>query len=198
MKIYTRGGDAGQTSLIYGRRIRKDDLQVEAYGNVDEANSCLGFALSLLPADDKHNDLRRMCQRIQRDLFDVGRDLATPSDKREDTYISAEDVKLLEQMIDTLDAENAPLTQFILPGGHPAGAALHLARTVTRRAERSLVRLQGASVAQPEVVKYLNRLSDFLFVAARVVNGRMGVPEDAVNFSGKKFHPMRSGDEHDA
>ncbi len=195
MKIYTRGGDAGQTSLIYGRRIRKDDPQVEAYGNVDEANSCIGWALSILPAEDKYDDLRRMCRRVQRDLFDVGRDLATPPDKRDEMYISEDDVKLLEKMIDTLDAENAPLTQFILPGGHPAGAALHFARTVTRRAERALVRLQGRNAAQPAVVKYLNRLSDFLFVAARVVNHRMGILEDTVNFKGAKLDPMQSGDE---
>ncbi|KPV43684.1 cob(I)yrinic acid a,c-diamide adenosyltransferase [Alicyclobacillus ferrooxydans] len=189
MRIYTRGGDQGQTSLIYGRRIRKDDPKVEAYGNVDEANSCIGLAVAALPEGERFEDLRRMCRRIQRDLFDVGRDLATPEDKRDTFYVTDDDVTLLESMIDTLDKDNPPLTQFILPGGHAAGATFHFARTVTRRAERSLVTLQDTQHGAPVASKYLNRLSDFLFVAARTVNFRTATPEDTVDFAGVKPDP---------
>ena len=190
MRIYTRGGDQGQTSLIYGRRIQKDDPVVEAYGNVDEANSCIGLAISALPTDESFEDLRLMCRRIQRDLFDVGRDLATPEDKRDTFYVSDDDVTLLESMIDMLDKENPPLTQFILPGGNLAGATFHFARTVTRRAERSVVALQSPNQgASPAAAKYLNRLSDFLFVAARTVNFRTATSEDTVDFSGPKPDP---------
>src|SRR5579875_1336876 len=118
MKIYTRSGDAGQTSLIYGRRVDKDSLRVQAYGTVDEANSTIGLALALLHAEEKFADLHRIGVRIQRDLFDVGRDLATPEDKRDGFYVLQDDVDLLEKMIDKLDAELPPLTRFVLPGGH--------------------------------------------------------------------------------
>lgn len=195
MKIYTRGGDKGQTSLIYGRRIDKDDVHVEAYGSVDEANSCMGWALANLPIHNEFDDLRQMCRRIQRDLFDVGRDLATPPDKRETTYITDADVQLLEKMIDSLDGDLPPLTQFILPGGHPAGAAFHLTRTVTRRAERAVVKVLHSDAIPDTVAKYLNRLSDFLFVAARVVNYRTNVHEDTVDFSAEKPNPFTQVDE---
>jgi cob(I)alamin adenosyltransferase len=191
MKIYTRGGDSGQTSLIYGRRIRKDDVHVEAYGTVDEANSCIGWALANLPDDDTYQDLRTMCHSIQRDLFDVGRDLATPPDKRNTIYVTDADVQLLEQMIDRLDTHLPPLTQFILPGGQSAGAAFHLARTVVRRAERRVVTVSDTDQVSPVIGKYLNRLSDFLFVAARVVNARMGVSEATVDFQGEKVNPLK-------
>lgn len=190
MRIYTRGGDKGTTSLIYGRRIRKDSGRVTAYGNVDEVNSVIGFAIGLLSNDLRFDDLRRMCERIQRDLFDVGRDLATPEDKREQTYVRDEDVTLVEQMIDLLDAENPPLARFVLPGGHLAAAAFHMARTVARRCERSIVSLEAEAGVQPAVPKYLNRLSDFLFVAARCINTRTQTEEPGVDFGAAKSSPL--------
>lgn len=196
MKIYTRSGDEGQTSLIYGRRVDKDSLRVQCYGKVDEANSVIGMAVGLLgdPSTANHkadfSDLKRMCARIQRDLFDVGRDLATPEDKRDGFYIGQADVDLLEQMIDTLDAENAPLQRFVLPGGHAAAGAFHVARTVVREAERNVISLQKVEAVQPQLRKYLNRLSDFLFVTARLVNTRMGVEEPGVDFNAQKPNPF--------
>jgi cob(I)alamin adenosyltransferase len=190
VKIYTRSGDEGQTSLIYGRRIGKDSQRVGAYGTVDEANSAIGLALSLLPSEGTYDDLRSFGGRIQRDLFDVGRDLATPEDKRDGFYVGQVDVDLLERMIDTLSIDLPPLTRFVLPGGHVASAALHVARTVTRRAERSIVLLQRDEGVQPMIRKYLNRLSDLLFVMARVVNHRAAIEEPGVDFNAAKFNPF--------
>jgi len=189
-KIYTRSGDQGETSLIYGRRIAKDALRVQSYGVVDEANSVLGLALSLVPSDSNFADVYQFGMRVQRDLFDVGRDLATPEDKRDGFFIGQEDINILEQMIDTLSAELPPLTQFILPGGHPAAAAFHHARTVTRSAERMVVALERLEPVQAYIRKYLNRLSDLLFVLARVVNHRTGVEEPGVDFKSEKRNPF--------
>lgn len=186
MRIYTRGGDKGTTSLIYGRRIRKDSARVAAYGNVDEVNSVIGFALGLLPGEPQFEDIRLMCTRIQRDLFDVGRDLATPAEKQGEQNITEADVRLVEQMIDRLDAQNPTLKRFVLPGGHPAAAALHMARTVTRRCERSIVAIDVDGVIPAAVPKYINRLSDFLFVAARCVNTRTQTVEPGVDFNAQK------------
>jgi cob(I)alamin adenosyltransferase len=190
MKIYTRSGDEGQTSLIYGRRIGKDSLRVTAYGTVDEANSTIGVAVAHIASDPRFSDIVRFSERVQRDLFDVGRDLATPEDKRDGFYISQADVDLLERMIDTLDAETPPLRQFVLPGGHPAAAAFHLARTVVRRAERCIVALERKEPVQPIIRKYLNRLSDLLFIMARVVNTRSAVAEPGVDFQAAKPNPF--------
>lgn len=187
MKIYTRSGDEGQTSLIYGTRIGKDSDRVNVYGTVDEANSTIGLAISLLPQQATFDDVRKYLARVQRDLFDVGRDMATPEDKRKDFFIGEADVALLERIIDTLDVENPPLRQFVLPGGHPAAAAFHVARTVTRRAERMLVALEREEPIQPELRKYLNRLSDLLFVVARVVNTRTATTEPGVDFKAEKM-----------
>jgi cob(I)alamin adenosyltransferase len=195
MKVYTRSGDEGKTSLIYGRRIDKDALRVHTYGLVDEANSSIGVALSLLPTEARFDDLRRFGERIQRDLFDVGRDLATPEDKRDATYIGQADVDMLEKMIDTIDAENPPLSRFVLPGGHPAAAALHLSRTVVRGAERMVVSLGKQEPVNPYLQKYLNRLSDLLFVMARVVNTRTQTVEPGVDFQAAKPNPF--GDDRD-
>lgn len=198
MKIYTKSGDEGKTSLIYGLRVDKDSLRVQCYGKVDEANSAIGMALSLLRLDSTSGtrqnlgflDLDKMGERIQRDLFDVGRDLATPEDKRDGFYVSAADVDLVERMIDTLDVENPPLQRFVLPGGHPAAAAFHVARTVVREAERYAVALQKVEVVQPALRKYLNRLSDLLFVMARVVNTRTQTEEPSVDFNAAKPNPF--------
>jgi cob(I)alamin adenosyltransferase len=172
-KIYTRAGDGGQTRLVTGETVAKTDARVEAYGTVDELNAVLGL-VRLETAGDAVLD--PMLARIQNDLFDLGADLATPSlsaDDRGALRILDGQVARLEGEIDTLNAKLAPLTSFVLPGGSRAAAWLHLARTVCRRAERRAVALFAASGdAHGPAVRYLNRLSDLLFVAARFANGR--------------------------
>ena len=175
MKIYTRTGDAGETSLFDGTRVSKSDARVDAYGEVDELNAWLGLArASRLDAD-----LDEALVRIERDLFAFGAQLADPADKIADRVTKAaledDDVVRLEQLIDRLEAELPPLRRFILAGGSPAGAALHVARTVCRRAERRIVSLEPRVDAV--LLRYVNRLSDLLFVLARVVNYRAGIPE---------------------
>ena len=170
-KIYTRGGDKGQTSLGDGTRVAKDDLRVEAYGTVDETNSVIGLA-RLYTKDDEAADA--MLARIQNDLFDLGADLCTPEDGRKAEgalRITGPQVERLEQEIDALNANLEPLTSFILPGGSPAAAHLHHARTVSRRAERLVVALAEREAVNPAAVQYMNRLSDHLFVLARALNG---------------------------
>lgn len=169
-KIYTRGGDAGETSLGDGARVRKDALRVEAYGTVDEANATIGLArLHTEGAADA------ILARIQNDLFDLGADLCRPEGgaaTRSALRISADQVVRLEAEIDAINAALAPLESFVLPGGTPAAAALHLARTVVRRAERLAVALAAREPVNAEAVKYLNRLSDLLFVLSRDRNER--------------------------
>jgi cob(I)alamin adenosyltransferase len=171
-RIYTRTGDAGTTRLATGETVSKTDLRVEAYGAVDETNACLGMA-RLHTAGDAEFDA--LLGRIQNELFDLGADLATPPrpDEAEGAAlrILESQVARLENEIDALNARLPPLRSFILPGGTPAAAALHLARTVCRRAERDAVRLVEAGAAvSPPALRYLNRLSDLLFVAARFAN----------------------------
>jgi cob(I)alamin adenosyltransferase len=169
-RIYTRGGDGGQTSLGDGTRVPKDALRVAAYGTVDEANAAIGLArLHAPPAADA------MLERVQNDLFDLGADLCTPEDGRRAEgalRIVAAQVERLEHEIDAMNAELQPLKSFVLPGGTPCAACLHLARTVTRRAERLVVELNGVERINPEAVRFLNRLSDHLFVLARHVNDK--------------------------
>ena len=176
MKIYTKTGDAGETSLFDNSRVSKADARVDAYGEVDELNACLGAAR----AAGVDPDIGRVVESIQRDLFAVGARLADPSSRIAERVtkaaVSDAQVLLLEQTIDRLESELPPLRRFILPGGSAAGALLHLARTVCRRAERRVVGL-GAGAADATVVIYLNRLSDLLFVMARAVNHRAGAPE---------------------
>ena len=167
-RIYTRGGDAGQTSLGDGSRVEKHDLRVEAYGTVDEANAAIGIAR--LHADP---EIDAMLARIQNDLFDLGADLCTPEAGRRGAgalRVVAAQVERLEQEIDEMNALIAPLDSFVLPGGTPASAYLHLARTIARRAERLVCALAAAETVNAEAVKYLNRLSDYLFVLCRRVN----------------------------
>jgi cob(I)alamin adenosyltransferase len=175
-KIYTRSGDDGTTALGSGERRPKDDLRIEAYGTVDEANSAIGLArLSTAQAAD-HAKIDAMLLRIQNDMFDLGADLSTPetpvAPHHEPLRILASQVERLEREIDELNAELTPLRSFVLPGGSPAAAALHLARGITRRAERLAVALSvtPGEVVSPAALQYLNRLSDFLFVAARYAN----------------------------
>jgi cob(I)alamin adenosyltransferase len=171
-RIYTRSGDAGKTRLATGQPVSKSDRRVEAYGAVDEANACVGLARVHLAADP---ELDAMLGRIQNELFDLGADLSTPPkpDEVEGSVLRILDsqVARLEGEIDTLNERLPELKSFILPGGTPAAAALHLARTVCRRAEREAVRLveAGEPVSGP-AMRYVNRLSDFLFVAARWAN----------------------------
>lgn len=167
-KIYTRGGDAGETSLGDGSRRVKDDIRVAAYGSVDEANACIGLARLHTTADTDET-----LARIQNDLFDLGADLCTPEGKerrREALRVSQEQVERLEREIDAYNEPLQPLKSFVLPGGSAASAYLHLARTVTRRAEREVVELARAEPVGEPVVKYLNRLSDLLFVLSRHCN----------------------------
>ena len=167
-KIYTRGGDAGETSLGDGARVRKDTLRVEAYGTVDEANAAIGMARL-----EAQGEADAALGRIQNDLFDLGADLCRPQgDVKADgaLRVSAAQVARLESEIDAFSTALAPLESFVLPGGSAAAAYLHLARTITRRAERLVVALAAAEPVNPEAVKYLNRLSDLLFVLARHCN----------------------------
>lgn len=175
MKIYTRTGDLGTTGLFGGGRVPKYHLRVAAYGAVDETNSFLGLAAAQCPDPE----LRRQIERIQAELFEVGADLATPLDAKTGHVVRVEPalVERLEQEIDAWEAELPPLQSFILPGGSAAGATLHIARTVCRRAERAVAALAGAEAIQPDAQRYLNRLSDWLFVLARVLNHRQGQAE---------------------
>ena len=179
MKVYTRGGDRGETSLFGGARVQKDALRVESYGEVDELNALLGVARSAL--DDEELDARLAV--IQSALFDLGGELATPDvDGRiargqSLPRVGEAEVSELEGWIDGLDAELEPLRNFILPGGAPAAAHLHHARTVCRRAERCVVALAREEQLAPVLVQYLNRLSDLLFTMARAVNHRAGRAE---------------------
>ncbi len=176
VKIYTKTGDAGETSLFGKIRQSKADPRVEAYGEVDELNTCLGVVRSLVG----DVDLSQSLESIQRDLFALGARLADPSSKIAErvskAVVTDAHVERLEQQIDRLEAEIPPLTKFILPGGTQAGAMLHLARTVCRRTERRVV-ARGAGAVEPVVVVYLNRLSDLLFVMARTANHRASAPE---------------------
>ena len=176
MKIYTKTGDSGDTSLFDGTRVRKTDPRVVAYGDVDELQACLGVARSAkLP-----HDLEDMCLALQRDLFALGARLADPAHKIakrvEKIVIDEASVTRLEGWIDKLDTELPPLRHFILSDGCPAGAFLHFARTVCRRAERSVL-LLGSDAVEPIVIIYLNRLSDLLFTMARAANHRAACPE---------------------
>ncbi len=170
MRIYTRSGDKGTTSLVYGKRVKKDDVRVEAYGTCDEANSMIGFALSQLQdqAFEGKDAFLNAFHKIQTALFHVGAELATPNDKEVKWSVTNAHIEELEQNIDEWDGTLEPLKQFILPGGSPSGAAFHVARTIVRRAERLAVKLDGE--VNPLVLSYLNRLSDLLFVSGRYIN----------------------------
>lgn len=171
-KIYTRTGDDGSTGLVDGSRLGKDALRVGAYGDVDETNSIIG--LVRLNLESRYLD--DMMSRIQNDLFDLGADLATPLPKKDEAdseyalRMIAEQTSRLETELDTLNSDLEPLNSFVLPGGHPPAAYLHQARTVCRRAERNCVALSRKEAVNPHALSYLNRLSDFLFVAARWCN----------------------------
>jgi cob(I)alamin adenosyltransferase len=179
-RIYTRGGDKGETSLGRGERVPKHDLRVEAYGTSDEANSVIGLARAAIDRTVKNDALRShvdaMLKRIQNDLFDLGADLCTIEGKpgEQALRVLPSQTERLEQEIDAMNAELAPLTSFILPGGSEAASWLHLGRTVARRAERCMTALAVEQPVSPEAIKYMNRLSDHLFVLARKLNDNGG------------------------
>ncbi|MGM0588325.1 MAG: cob(I)yrinic acid a,c-diamide adenosyltransferase [Bacteroidota bacterium] len=175
MKIYTKTGDSGETSLFGGGRVYKSHLRIQSYGTVDELNSLIGLSRS----EELQSETESVLEELQTDLFVLGADLATPADSKAQTQrIQAEDVEKLEQWIDRFDDEIPPLKHFILPGGTPGASHLHVARTVCRRAERYCVeaKQQGEDISG-EAIKFLNRLSDFLFVLARYENLANGIDE---------------------
>lgn len=180
MKIYTRTGDRGDTALFGGERVVKHHPRISAYGTVDETNAFIGLALAHLPEDPPFAPLRTMLERVQNELFVVGADLATPEgSKAAVPRITNDHITALEHDIDRLDGDLPELRSFILPGGHAAAAALHAARTVCRRAERETVSARADLGFDHEVPVYLNRLSDFLFVAARWANQTSGGTDTA-------------------
>ena len=181
-KIYTRTGDNGTTGLVDGSRISKDALRIAAIGDVDELNSMVGMAIVALTADravdDNGADQTALLARIQNDLFDLGADLATPGDDFTPSEMTLRMVEsqstAIEEAIDALNDALEPLTSFILPGGSQAAAAVHMARAITRRAERTIVALADAEPVNPYALTYINRLSDYLFVLARFINKARG------------------------
>ncbi len=177
MKIYTRTGDGGGTALFGGARVSKADARVAAYGDVDELNACLG---TVCAEGGLGGDIAGLIEQLQKDLFAIGARLADPAEKIAERVtkvaVTDADVRRLEEWIDRLEAELPPLRRFILPGGNRAGALLHVSRTVCRRAERAIVFL-GTDHVEAHLLAYVNRLSDLLFVIARVVNHRSGQPE---------------------
>jgi cob(I)alamin adenosyltransferase len=178
MPIYTKTGDTGETGLFGGGRVRKDDARTTAYGEVDELNSAIGLARATAPVE-LFDDL---LQDIQRDLFSIGGRLATPRPEKvakamEKAVLPPERVSLLERVMDDAERELPSLRAFVLPGGTAKAAALHLARTICRRAERSVVHLAAEDEVSPQILVYLNRLSDFLFTLARLANHRAGSPD---------------------
>jgi len=186
-RIYTRTGDSGETGLFGGGRVRKDSPRVEAYGTVDELNAVLGVARQSLASESMWAEIDQFVVRVQHQLFNLGAELATPQPAAHGTNLVADaEIAWLEQAIDNWEKQLAPLRTFILPGGSLAAAHLHWARTVCRRAERLVVQLADGELAagesiRGEVIRYLNRLSDALFVAARAANATAGVAD--VNWS---------------
>ncbi len=185
MKIYTKTGDAGETGLYGGERVKKFSKRVSSYGTVDEANSAIGLAR----ANSSDVEIDGVLTQIQNALFDVGADLATPSGSKYEknlVRIDAADIENLEHLIDRFQEECPPWSNFIHPGGTAAAGALHLARSITRRAERDVLELETLEESNHAVAVYLNRLSDFLFILARVVNARAGVSEAGWHVKGRR------------
>lgn len=188
MKLYTRSGDDGDTGLFDGSRVRKDHPRVQAYGSVDELNAHLGLAVAQLHGLADHDGIADMIERItvvQRALFDVGAELATPVTARQHARlrpIPESEISRLEAWIDEAVAAAEPLRSFVLPGGHLAAAQLHVCRTVCRRAERDVVTLRQTASIAGQVIIYLNRVADLLFAWARQVNAATGTPEAKVTW----------------
>lgn len=182
MKIYTKTGDKGETSLFTGQRVPKSDPLIEAIGTVDECNSAIGLSISLLPKEAAYEEIKNQLEIVQHALFDLGAALATPrtrstSSKIRRTRFDPHASETLEKWIDSIEEHLTSLKTFILPGGHPAGAALHLARAICRRAERLVVPINLHADVSSHVFIYLNRLSDYLFVTSRFINSISKSPE---------------------
>lgn len=182
MRIYTRSGDKGLTSLVYGQRVPKNHMRVEAYGTCDEANSVIGLAVSVIGNEEWEGkqDFLDQLHRVQTILFHVGAELSTPKDKEVYWKLKQSHIDEMEKQIDVLDEELEPLNNFILPSGHLASSALQNARTIVRRAECLVVGLDE-EIENNLVLSYLNRLSDFLFVAARYINKKLGGQEQGLH-----------------
>ncbi len=168
-KIYTKGGDKGLTSLGNGKRITKCSLRIRAYGEVDEVNSSIGVASYFCS-----KSIKNILLKIQNDLFDIGADLCIPEKKDKKIILNSTQIIFLEKELDKINSKLSKLNSFVLPGGAKASAYLHLSRTITRRCERTIVELNSKEKINKEIIKYINRLSDFLFVAARIENLKEG------------------------
>ncbi|KJJ40962.1 ATP:cob(I)alamin adenosyltransferase [Bacillus subtilis] len=192
MKLYTKTGDKGQTSLV-GGRTDKDSLRVESYGTIDELNSFVGLALAELSGQSGFEDLTAELLNIQHELFDCGGDLAIVTE-RKGYKLTEESVSFLEKRIDAYTAEAPELKKFILPGGSKGASLLHAARTITRRAERRVVSLMKSEQIHETVLRYLNRLSDYFFAAARVVNVRSGINDVEYERSAIVFRDRNSSE----
>ena len=183
MKIYTKTGDKGETGLIGGKRTSKADQRIVAYGAVDELNSSIGLAISFLRQKDQFfSDILNVLVKVQNDLFVVGADLADPSYPRSEYNTPRIEEKMasaLESKIDMFESELVPITFFILPGGSAEASLLHMSRGVARRAESAVVELSKSQMINPVIIMYLNRLSDLLFVTARLANKRLGISDTA-------------------
>ncbi len=180
MKLYTKTGDDGSTGLFGAERVSKDDLRVNAYGTVDELNASLGVALAILSDGNPAISLKSSLEAMQSRLFDLGADLATPSNSQHEDKVHRIDesnIRWLENQIDIIDVDNAVMTNFVMPGGTSLAAHLHLCRTIARRAERLVVTLAGHEPINQLTLVYLNRISDLLFAMARAANRLNGVPD---------------------
>jgi len=196
-RVYTRAGDTGQTALVGGARVAKDALRIEAYGTVDELNACVGLARVFnreSPASPVQARLEQVLQGIQNELFDLGSELATPPAAEYDGmhHVGAEEVSALERLIDECQHDLEPLQSFVLPGGGRVSGMLHVARTVCRRAEREILRLSREETVGPQVLAYVNRLSDLLFVLSRWIGKHSGEAEYLWQ-RGLQSHARRSG-----
>lgn len=185
MQLYTKRGDFGNTNLVGGRTVSKDSIRVESYGTIDELNSLIGYIVSQI--DSQETEIKEELIKLQHDLFDCGTDLSTPDGLRE-YKVDKELVEWIEQRIDLYSEEPPEVDKFIIPGGHPVSALIHMARTVTRRAERLIVTLSKEEKINPVVPIFVNRLSDYFFALARVINSRKGISEPLYERGGAVFH----------
>jgi len=190
MKLYTRTGDKGETS-VKGGRVRKDDIRVEAYGTIDELNGFVGHAAALAAATGKLDELAEQLVEIQQELFDCGSDLAFADPQGKEYKMTAEPTARLEQWIDSHVAASPDITRFILPGGSETAAVLHVCRTVCRRAERHMVTMAASIAVNEAVMIYINRLSDYFFAAARAANAALGVPDTEYVRSAEVFRKSK-------
>lgn len=186
MQLYTKRGDFGNTNLIGGRTVSKDSTRVDSYGTIDELNSLVGYIVSQIGAEDAM--IKNELVKLQHDLFDCGTDLSTPHGVRE-YKVQKDLVDWIEERIDQYAEEAPAIEKFIIPGGDPVAGLLHMARTVTRRAERIIVALSKETTVNPVVAIFINRLSDYFFALARVINHRHGVEEPFYERGGVVFHP---------